>query len=170
MRRRSARAAPRALATTLATALVALPATAAAQRAEGAPRIQAEGRLDVIASRVTALHAALGANAPLGNYLRVGAAAGGGAVLRDGRAAASARAEVVARFLADPFLQFRRGLYAGGGISARVDEGTRLQGRLLLVLGVEGGTVSGVRPSVELGLGGGGRLGVVWRRARVNRR
>jgi hypothetical protein len=76
----------------------------------------------------------------------------------------------VSRFLLDPFKEFRWGPYLGGGFTALWENGGGWRGRLLVLLGVEGPAHAGWRTSVELGLGGGARLGVVLRRARVNGR
>jgi len=77
---------------------------------------------------------------------------------------------VVARYLLDPFREFRWGPYAGAGFSAQWNRGADWRGDLLLLVGVEGPAHEGWRTAVELGRGGGARLGVVLRRARSNGR
>ena len=95
----------------------------------------------------------------------------------------SARADLMARFLLDPFREARWGPYAGAGLSVRAEEErhvgdgdvakerVRSRGFLLLALGVEGPELgNGVMPALELGFGGGTRLGLVLRQARPGRR
>jgi hypothetical protein len=50
-------------------------------------------------------------------------------------------------------------------VSVRRDAGDPWRGYLLLALGVEGPAVRGVFPALEVGLGGGVRVGVVLRSA-----
>jgi hypothetical protein len=159
----------------------ACPRGAAAQEEGGGRRLQPEARLDVIAARRTAVYGGAGLSLPLGNYLRLGAVAAGGLVDRGGsgsiegtregtRTRASARADVLVRFLFDPFFQSRWAPYGGGGLTARYDEGGPARGYLLAVLGVEGPPVRGLFPALELGIGGGTRVGVAFRRAFTDRR
>lgn len=125
-----------------------------------------EGRLDAIASRTPAIHAGIGVTTRLGTYLRSGMVAGVGAS-RDGL---SGRIDLVNRFHLDPFRESRWAPYAGGGLSARFDEGHRARTYLLLTIGVDGPVRRGLTTSVEAGLGGGGRLGIAIRRAAAERR
>jgi len=128
-------------------------------------------RLDAFVARSTAIHAGAGTSAALGNYVRVDLAAGGGVLLGGGRdVGASARVEGIARFLFDPFLQFRWAPYAGAGLSGRFDQGEDGRALLVTVLGVEGPPRGGWLRAAEVGIGGGVRLGVVLRRARPDRR
>jgi hypothetical protein len=76
----------------------------------------------------------------------------------------------MARYLLDPLRQFKWGPYAGGGFTAQWDRRANWHGDLLVLVGIEGPVRAGWRPAVELGLGGGARLGVVLRRARSNGR
>jgi len=89
----------------------------------------------------------------------------------------------VARFHFDPFRQSRWAPYGGGGISGRFDRGARCcrlndgpetgesaRAYLLLLLGLDGPVYGGATPSFELGLGGGARIGVIFRRATAERR
>jgi len=166
------RALPRALgggATLLLAAATALPA----QRPGLPPnRPQLEARGDVIAGRATAVQGALGLIAPFGSYVRGGLVVGGGPVSLGSETRASARADVVVRFLLDPFLERRWGPYGGAGVSAMYTgagggEGGDWRGYLMAVAGVEGPPTRGVLPALEVGLGGGTRIGVVLRKARA---
>ena len=164
---------PGAIARALAGAAVLLAAAAAAlpAQAAGAPRhVQLEARGVVIAGRATAVQGALGLVVPLGTYVRTSAVAGGGTVSLGGETRGSARADVVARFLFDPFLERRWGSYGGAGVSAIYTGGGRergggWRGYLLAVAGIEGPPAHGILPAIEIGLGGGTRVGVVLRSA-----
>jgi hypothetical protein len=157
--------------------LLLAPTGALRAQASGVPanRPQLAARADVIAGRATAVQGALGFVLPFGTYVRGSAVAGGGTVSAAGETRGSARADVVARFLFDPFLERRWGPYGGAGVSAMYAAGARGQrgdwrGYLLAVAGVEGPPAHGFLPAVEVGLGGGTRVGIVLRRARAQGR
>ena len=76
----------------------------------------------------------------------------------------------LARFHLDPFRQSRWAPYGGAGISGRFDRVSGARAYLLVVAGLDGPIRNGMTPSVELGLGGGARLGVILRRATGERR
>lgn len=134
--------------------------------------IQSELRLDGIVARSNAIEAGYGISIPAGIYVRNGLVLGAGV----GHNGADARADLISRFSLDPFRQSRWAPYGGAGLSGRfrpdADGGSRAY--LLVFIGVEGGLPQGARsgwvPAVELGLGGGARLGIVLRRAVVGRR
>jgi hypothetical protein len=132
----------------------------------GAQSLVPEGRLDAIVSSMSAVHAGAGVTTSLGTYLRSGLVAGAG-VSRDGL---SGRVDLVNRFHLDPFRESRWAPYAGGGLTARFDEGHRPRAFLLLLVGIDGPVKNGLTTSIEAGLGGGGRLGVIVRRTRAERR
>jgi hypothetical protein len=102
----------------------------------------------------------------MGYYVRSGivAAAGGSG---DG---VSGRVDGFARFHFDPFRESRWAPYGGGGISGRFDKGDGARAFLLLLLGFDGPIHGGMTSAVELGLGGGARVGVIIRQARRERR
>jgi hypothetical protein len=137
----------------------------AATRA-GAQNVVPEARVDVLVSRFTAAHAGAGITASAGTYLRTGVIGGVG-LSRNGL---SGRIDFVNRFHLDPFRQHRWAPYAGGGFTARFEEGERSRVFLLLIVGVDGPRVRGLATSVEAGLGAGGRIGVAVRRAKAERR
>jgi hypothetical protein len=146
-----------------------VPAIVGAQAAQ--QPFQSEVRLDGIFARTSAVEAAYGFTVPAGIYMRWGLVGGVGAA----RHGASGRTDLIARFSMDPFRQSRWAPYAGAGLSGRyrseLDGGTRAY--LLVFLGVEGplplGERAGWVPALEVGLGGGGRVGVIMRRG-VNAR
>jgi hypothetical protein len=166
-----------ALAAALGSALVAAAAAAAAappalraQTVAFKPPVQAELRTDLLAGPPAGAQIGAGANIAAGYYLRIGVDAAAGAATRDGSAFASGRVDIVTRYLLDPFREFKWAPYVGGGFTAQWDRRAARRGDLLLLAGVEGPARGGWLTSVELGLGGGARLGVVLRRARSNGR
>lgn len=146
-------------------ALVAPPA--AAQRAAAArPRPRPEARLDaMVARRGSAIHAGAGLEQPVGRYARLAGVLGAGAVVGGGPPVFSARAEALTRFVLDPLAEQPRSPYAAAGVSVR-RERAATRAHLVALLGVQLRPRRGYVPSVELGFGGGVRLGVVLRRAR----
>jgi hypothetical protein len=153
---------------TLGLAPAALPASAGAQVQQ---KFQSEVRVDAIFARTGAVEAAYGFTLPVGIYVRSGLVAGIGA----GRHGVGGRTDFIARFSTDPFRQGRWAPYGGAGLSGRyrsqLDGGSRAY--LLIFLGLEGplplGETSGWVPAVEVGLGGGARVGLIFRRG-VNAR
>ncbi len=151
-------------------AIAAAPACARAQSDLFKPPVQFEMRADLLAGPPAGAQLGAGANMTAGPYIRIGADAALGASSRAGGAVASGRVDFVSRYLLDPFREFRLGPYVGGGFTAQWDRRANWRGDLLVIIGVEGPVHAGWRTSVELGLGGGARLGVVLRRARSNGR
>ena len=132
------------------------------------PAVHPELRLDVIAGHEPAVQMGGGVQIPMGYYVRVGL--DGAVGLPTGANATSprradGRADLMIRFLLDPFRQSRYGLSVGGGLSARAEPGDRVRPRLLVAMEVEGRRSShGVVPALQVGLGGGVRVGVILRR------
>ena len=141
----------------------------AAQEFTFSPQVQAEWRTDVLSGPPAALQFGAGLNLPAGYYVRVGLTAAGGVAWRAGATVGSARVDLTTRYLLDPFGELRWSFYGGAGVSARIDE-SHARTFLLVVGGVEGPALHGWRTSIEAGLGGGARLGIVLRRARKNGR
>ncbi|MEO8908933.1 MAG: hypothetical protein ABI408_01730 [Gemmatimonadaceae bacterium] len=138
----------------------------------GPQPLQSEIRVDGLFARSSAVEAGFGLSIPSGIYVRNGIVVGLGA----GRHGADGRTDFVTRFSFDPFRQSRWALYGGGGISGRyrpsTDGGSHAY--LLVFLGMEGplplGQSAGWVPAVEVGLGGGARVGFVLRRGITGRR
>lgn len=141
----------------------------AAARVDAQARLEARG--DVLAGRSTSWHAGAGVAWAVGDYVRLGAVAGGGVTrglpreVADDGAAPSGRAELVVRFVVDPSEGTGLRWYGGAGAGALFVRGTRGQARVHVVAGVEGRPRGGVRLGLEAGVGGGARVGVVLRRA-----
>jgi hypothetical protein len=134
--------------------------------------LQAEGRLDGLFARTTGIEAGVGLSVPVGLYVRTGLAG----ALGVGSHGVEGRADLITRFSLDPFRQSRWAPYAGGGISGRFrsEEDGGSHAYLLIYLGLEGalpiGRTSGWVPALELGLGGGARVGIILRRGINGRR
>jgi len=124
----------------------------------------AESRADVIIGSGTAGEVGAGVQLPLGYYVRVGLTGAVGATLRDGDALTSVRGDLIARYLLDPFRETRWAVSLGGGVSMPyVDGDAHTQPYMTLVVDVEGPRTNGVSPAIQLGLGGGTRIGIVFR-------
>lgn len=151
-------------ATVAALVLLAAASPARAQQPRTPP--VPEVRLDVVGARPTSVQGAVGVEIPAGYYVRVGLLAGAGpSIERSGASRIAGRADVLARFLIDPFRQSPWGFSAGAGVSLRADPGERVRPRLLVALDLEGKrSRGGLSPSVQIGLGGGvrGGLGLRW--------
>ena len=156
----------------------ALLATSAPLRAQVAPdddprRVpvlpQREFRLEAVAADAPSALAALGLNLRAGWYVRVGASVGIGVIAPEaGPQVGLLRGDASVRFHLDPFAERRRGLYGGVGVSA-AQVGGGIGGQppvLVLLAGVESQPRRGRAWALELGLGGGLRVGLAWRSAR----
>lgn len=146
------------------------PTRAGAQQARTSLMPQWEARADVTiapaAGAHMAGHAGVGVNVRLGPYARLGTALALGAIDapdEDAGPESSARVDVVGRFLLDPFAERRTGLYGGAGFTARADGAGAWKGNLLIVFGLEGPADGRIVPALEVALGGGARIGLVWR-------
>ena len=153
----------------LAALLVSIIAREAGAQAAQPPRVAPTLRVDGFTGRERAAHLGAGVGVRLGTYARLDVAAAAGASEGPGGDSgdgprASGRVEAMGRFVLDPFEQFARGPYAAAGLALRVDEGARRRMHLTAVVGVEGRRGARWQPAVELGFGGGVRLGVVLRR------
>jgi hypothetical protein len=133
---------------------------------------QSEVRVDGIFARSSAVEAGYGISIPAGIYVRTGLAGGVGV----GRHGIDSRADLISRFSLDPFRQSRWSPYGGAGLSGRfrpiTDGGAKAY--ILVLLGVEGslpdGKAAGWVPAVEVGLGGGARVGLILRKGVNGRR
>ena len=142
---------------------------AAVVAASGATRGAAqvpEARADAIIAETSAVHFGVGVSVSTGTYLRSGVIGALG-FSRDGL---SGRVDVLNRFHLDPFRESSWAPYAGGGLTARFDAGSKSRVYLLIVLGIDGPAKRGLTSSFEAGFGGGGRIGVVIRRTSAERR
>jgi len=135
--------------------------------AQNQPPVYSEYRADAIVGLGTAAQGGVGVVVPLGVYVRLGIDAAAGATWHDDATRASGRVDVIGRFLLDPFRETRLGLSLGGGISVPYADGQqRVRPYLTVVIDVEGRVHGPVTPALQLGLGGGTRIGVVLRTSR----
>jgi hypothetical protein len=117
-------------------------------------------RLDVLGGDPTALQAGAGIAFPFSNYFRLGAAIGAGI----SESGFSGRLDGFGQFSLDPYHQLEWEPYVGGGVTVRGDgggPGTRTY--LLGFIGANGPSTGRIAPGVELGFGGGVRLGFTMR-------
>lgn len=147
-----------------------LPGAVSAQGSVFVPRIQPEVRAEAVVARRLSALVMVGANAPLGLYVRAGAAVGAGVADADNGTGVAMRADVAFRFLLDPFAENAWGPYAGGGLTVRREGTDPARAGLLLILGVEGRRARRWTPAVEVALGEGVRFAVVLRKKRTNGR
>lgn len=148
-----------------------------AQRQVARPGLVPVGRVDLIIGNPAAVQAGLGFTYGVGDEFRLGATAAVGGSSRG----LSGRADVFGQFSLDPYGRGsgRWRPYIGGGLTVRLDQvnpgtgGREGGGRdggggghayLLAFIGAEGPRTGRFSPGVELGLGGGVRLGVTLRR------
>lgn len=147
----------------MALALSAMNAVIVA--AQQAPTAYPEFRADAIFAGRTTAQGGIGLVAPVGVYVRFDVDGAVGTTWHDGTSSAVGRVDAIARFLLDPLRENAMGFSVGGGLSTPItDDGFRTP-YLTLVMDVEGRRRGGWTPAVELGLGGGARIGFVLRRS-----
>lgn len=181
------RAFSRALALLALLALCSGPRTLAAQRAPSddpryvAPAPVLELRAVVPVGSDPEFQLGVGLNVRAGWYVRASVAVLGGAVQRDSATLGLARVEGAVRFHLDPFFEapgcrrreegrLCKGLYGGVGLTQSfIGSGVGAEDpALLFIVGVEGRRRNSGIWAVELGVGGGLRLGATWRRSRTD--
>jgi hypothetical protein len=144
----------------------ALPSRAA--RAQTEAPLGFEGRVDAIVGHDAAAQLGAGLNFFAGYYTRIGLIAATG-IEKDSRASSGiqsvTRVDVITRFLFDPFREVPRGISLGGGISVANTQNGRWRPYLVGVIDIEGQKRGPVVPALQLGLGGGARVGVILRSA-----
>lgn len=148
--------------------MTAVPHAVSAQIPES-PGLQPELRGDVMFGRQAAVQLGVGVQIPAGYYVRVGVDGAVGvranATNLSTQHPLDGRLDVLARFLLDPFRQTSYGLSLGGGMSLRAEQGDRVRPVLLVAVDLEGRrSKRGLVPAVQVGLGGGARIGIVLRR------
>jgi hypothetical protein len=128
------------------------------------PSLYPELRADAIIGRQTAAQLGAGVVMPLGIYVRFSVDAAGGATFAENGSRASGRIDAIGRFLLDPFRETPIALSVGGGVSVPyVDGQSRVRPYLTAVIDIEGRQHGKLTPALQLGLGGGARVGFVLR-------
>ena len=150
--------------------VLAAPSDAHAQPTSGPSRFQPEARADFVGARAAAAHVGAGVSVPASTYVRLAMVAAAGQAWSDGEVGVAGRVDGLVRFVVDPLREFRWAPYASGGVSAIYDRAEDWRAVLVGVLGIEGPAARGVVPAVEVGFGGGVRVGVAIRRAMTGRR
>jgi len=131
----------------------------------------AELRVDAIAGRGNTAQAGGGVVIPLGLYVRLGLDGAAGATWRDGSSRASGRVEAITRFTLDPFRESPVALSLGGGVMLPyVDGDAHLRPLLAAVVDLEGRRRRRFTPALQVGVGGGVRVGLVLRASPRNAR
>lgn len=143
------------------------PAPLCAQLPGVAP-LAPELRADVIVGHQPAVQVGAGVQIPAGYYMRIGLVAAAGARVGGTDSFTTSRLDgrldVLARFLLDPFRQSAYGLSLGGGVSLRAEPNDRVRPLLLVAVDLEGRrSAAGWVPALQVGLGGGVRIGVALR-------
>jgi len=129
-------------------------------------RVPSYGELrgDAIFGDGTAFQGGAGIVFPAGIYVRVNVDGAAGTRFRDGQSRTSGRVDATARFLLDPFRETPIGLSLGGGVTVPYTDGDRgVQPYLTAVIDIEGRRRGRVTPALQIGLGGGTRVGIVLR-------
>ncbi|HXT14416.1 MAG TPA: hypothetical protein VN706_02220 [Gemmatimonadaceae bacterium] len=132
-------------------------------RAQNLPQPHAEYRIDYINGRGNTLQGGAGWSMPVGIYVRMALDGAAGTTWRDGVAHASGRVDGIARFTLDPLRESPIGFSLGGGLSVPVIDGERVRPYATVVMDIEGRRRGNWTPAVQIGLGGGARVGVVIR-------
>ena len=161
------------LRTLLLTLLALAPlsrATAQAVRSSFPPLEMRVDAIDVRSLSSGTLQGGVGANVPLGIYVRLEIVGAGGITRSDSVDHTSARVDAIARFLLDPFNEAPWGLSIGGGMSAMFEAGAVTREYLVIVADLEAPRVRMVTPALQIGLGGGVRVGIVLRASKAGRR
>ncbi|HTE47107.1 MAG TPA: hypothetical protein VK636_17800 [Gemmatimonadaceae bacterium] len=141
---------------------------ASVARAQQRPPLYAEYRADAIVGRGTTAQAGVGAVIPFGVYTRLGIDGAAGTTWHDGAARGSGRVDAIARFLLDPFREAPIGVSFGGGVSVPYTSGDlHVRPYVTAVVDIEGRMKGPMSPAVQIGLGGGARIGVVLRASSV---
>ena len=122
-------------------------------------------RADAIVDRDPGAQLALGLAVAGAFNVRIGLDVGAGGVRRPSGAVAAGRVDLIARVLSDPFRKSRWALSGGGGIGQRFERGGEPRTVAIVALGLDGPSDGTWVPGVEIGLGGGVRVGFALRRA-----
>jgi hypothetical protein len=145
-------------------------ATAQAAHSSSPPLELRVDAIDVRSINTGTLQGGVGANVPLGIYVRLELVGAGGITRLDSVNHNSARVDAIARFLLDPFNEATWGLSIGGGMSAMFEANAATHEYLVVVADLEAPRIGTVTPALQIGLGGGVRVGIVVRASRAARR
>lgn len=130
----------------------------------------AEYRVDVIDGRGNSAQAGVGITIPMGLYVRLAAIGAMGPEWRGGKTELTGRTDIIGRFLLDPFRQMPVALSMGGGVTVPYERGATVRPLLAAVIDIEGKRRGGLTPALQVGLGGGARVGLGLRTSVLQRR
>jgi hypothetical protein len=137
-----------------------------AMQAQTAPPRYVEYRVDGVVTRGFAAQAGIGAVFSAGMYMRLSVDGAAGETWIGGSSKASGRIDALGRFLLDPFREIPIAMSLGGGVSVPYVRGdAHLRPYLTAVVDIEGRKRGALTPALQVGLGGGARIGVVFRRS-----
>jgi hypothetical protein len=143
------------------------PCPAAGQRRAAT---ELELRADVIGARATTAHLGAGLVVPAGTYVRGLVTIAGGSAFKESTSRSSARVDAGLRFLMDPFREQTWALYGSGGLGLMYDGFDDWRPLVLVAIGLEREGPARWMHAIEVGLGGGVRVGFVLRRASARTR
>ncbi|MGI8510717.1 MAG: hypothetical protein ACR2MQ_15525 [Gemmatimonadaceae bacterium] len=144
----------------VAVALCVCARAAAAQTQQVAVSFIPTARLALMGGNPSALQAGLGTRFPLSSEFSIGGTAGAGI----SSTGFSGRGDLFGQFSLDPYHQNTWEPYVGGGVTERLDAGgPGARTYLLGFIGANWPRSGSIAPGVELGFGGGVRLGVTLR-------
>ncbi len=128
------------------------------------PTSYAEYRVDAISGNGTAVQGGGGITIPMGTYVRLAFIGAAGPTWRDGRTLFSGRTDAIARFTLDPLRETPFALSLGGGVSVPYDKDRQpVRPYLTAVIDVEGRKRGRFTPAIQIGIGGGTRVGFALR-------
>lgn len=136
----------------------------AQQAATSSAHISPSLRADAIIDRDPGAQLAFGLALPTAFNVRLGIDVAGGGVERARGWVNTGRVDLLARVLTDPFRRARWALNAGGGFGERFERGARPRTVAIVTVGLDAPSDGAWVPGVELGLGGGVRAGLTFRR------
>jgi hypothetical protein len=145
-------------------AVAVAPSLARAQQRQRIPTyVELRGDGIFADSRITTL-AGGGVVVPAGNYTRVSLDTELGAEMRSAETRFAGRVDVVARFLLDPLREMPWGISLGGGLTVPYGDGVQgAQPLMTAVIDVEGRRGRRFTPALQVGLGGGTRVALMFR-------
>jgi hypothetical protein len=133
-------------------------------------RVQPTLRADLILDRDVGAQLAGGMSVAAAHNVRLALDAGAGGVSRASGWQATGRFDALARWLSDPFRQSRWAISGGGGVGLRVAQHASPRAVAVLFAGLDAPARGTWVPGIELGLGGGVRIGMTLRRVTAQRR
>ena len=140
---------------------------ARAAHAQNRPASYGEYRVDAIAATRSAVHLGAGIVTPFGTYVRLGVIGAAGPSWSGGETRMSGRVEAIGRFSFDPLREVPFAASLGGGVTMPFNY-TVNRPLLTAVLDIEARRRGRYSPFLQVGLGGGARVGAGLRTSPLN--